>query len=353
MTDCKQTPTIRVGRAKLIFLAIWLALILLSTAWTALNRSSHLTYSSSPSISWRYLPPPIGGGMVRHVVVVDQRWGRIYVLGGKTGNITSDKVYYASLLTDGAITGWSSSDMPAKLYSAAGVANQGWIFMAGGYDDTNGVYTSSVYSAHPDPSTGWIARWDSKSNLPISVANHNLVTYGDYLYSVGGQTAVGSATPALANVYYASFDRVSGNVDPWIATTSLLTPTAGHAAVVHNGKLYIVGGFTKNTSGVKSGLSAVVYGTINTGGSINGWASTAPLPISLYQHAALVSGDYIYVIGGYDDTNKILSSAVYRAPIRANGALGDWEEVSQTIRHNLRLSEVCQGAVFVQFMAIR
>jgi len=331
MINCEQAPTFRVGRTRLIILTIWLALMLLSTAWTVLNRSSYLTHHSSPPISWQRLSPPTSEGLVRHVVVIDRRWDRVYVLGGKTvvGDVTSDKVYYASLLVHG-ISRWDSSNMPALLYSTAGVASQGRIYLAGGYDDTNKVYTTTVYSAQPDQYTGKIARWDLESSLPVSVANHSLVAYGGYLYLVGGQTRVGDATPTLSHVYCAKIDSINGGIANWISTTPLLTSTAGHATVVHNGNLYVLGGFTKSGPS-KVGLTTVVYGEIDSmNGSIRRWASTKPLPVPLYHHAAIVSGNYIYVIGGYDDSSKQPSSAVYRAQMDTAGALEDWEEVSQT-----------------------
>jgi uncharacterized repeat protein (TIGR01451 family) len=294
----------------------------------------------------------VPGSLVRHVVIIDQCLDRIYVLGGKVGGLTSNKVYYAAFLTDGMITGWSSSDMPAMLYSAAGVASQGWIYLAGGYDDTYKVYTNSVYSARPNPYTGRIAGWYLRSTLPTRVANHSLVACGDYLYLVGGQSVVGGATPTLADVYYARFDPTSGSVGNWVPAESLLTPTAGHAAIIHDGKLYVVGGFTKNTSG-KLGLADVTYGEIDpTNSSIKGWISTSPLPTSLYHHAAIASGDYMYVIGGYDDNAKRPSSSIYRAQIDASGALSDWQKVSQPVvslpplqRHGADISG--DGSIYV------
>jgi uncharacterized repeat protein (TIGR01451 family) len=332
LTSGKQSPAIQVGRIKFIVLAIWLALTLLSTAKVVLNRSNHLTHNPAPSIGWRRSSSPIQEGLTQHVVVIDQRHDRIYALGGKTdGGVVSDKAYYASLLADGATAGWDSCDMPARLYCTAGVASQGRIYLAGGYDVAKGTYTSSVYTAYPDSSTGQIKRWyELTSSLSVSVVSHSLIASGDYLYLIGGQTVVPSAASVLADVYYAKLDPIGGSVGTWVTATSLLTPTAGHSSVVYNKRLYVVGGFTEDPPGNYFVLKTVVYGEINSvDGTVKAWAPTHSLTTPLYNHATVVSGDYIYVIGGYDNGQNP-SSAVYRAHIEATGALSAWKEVTQT-----------------------
>jgi len=69
--------------------------------------------------------------------------------------------------------------------------------------------------------------------------------------------------------------------------------------------------------------SAVYSAPINANGSVGSWTTQAnSLPVQLVAATSVVSGGYVYIMGGFNGGGE--SSAVYSAPINANGSVGSW-----------------------------
>lgn len=95
----------------------------------------------------------------------------------------------------------------------------------------------------------------------------------------------------------------------------------GHRAVQYKGNIYVSGG---NTSPAAStGLNTVHYTTIQADHTLADWQTTTALPAKLFFHGMVALNDYMYVIGGLDNT-ATQNDTVYKAHIKQDGTLGSW-----------------------------
>jgi N-acetylneuraminic acid mutarotase len=143
---------------------------------------------------------------------------------------------------------------------------------------------------------------------------HNVVATRAAVYALAG-TGAGSA-PVL------EVERFDGR--EWAAETTL--PGAGlnaPASVVHDGRIYVVGGFNTVTNVPTDRVHVYDLKTRR-------WREAAPLPAPRGGHAAVVLGGRIHVVGGGNSVSTIADHSVYdpatdswsdRAPLpRAKGS---------------------------------
>lgn len=110
-------------------------------------------------------------------------------------------------------------------------------------------------------------------------------------------------------------------INNWTPVAPLPALLANRDAVVQGDYLYMVGG--KNTS---EKPSAEVYTTqMQTDGSLAAWTSTTRLPTPVYLQATVATQSHIYVIGGWDGSQT--RSEVWRAAF-TTGGVGAWEKIS-------------------------
>ncbi|MBM3127060.1 MAG: hypothetical protein FJ009_00310 [Chloroflexi bacterium] len=128
-------------------------------------------------------------------------------------------------------------------------------------------------------------------------------------------TITGAITaPGWQTVTHSPLDIPLGSTQAVISTTA------------SGGYLYVIGGYTTDLIVT----STILYKALNLNGALpSGAWSPAELPPSpapgdpLYWHQAFVRNGYLYIVAGAD-TSGNPGNAIYRAPIQANGALGDW-----------------------------
>lgn len=243
--------------------------------------------------------------------------GYIYSFGGWNDGAPTATVYYAPIESDGTIGPWqTTTQLPAarSAYEDA-LASNGYVysFSAG----TDGLPTSTVYT--PINSNGTIGTWQTTTQLPATPFAQNLVNNG-YLYSLGG-TSGGVYT---STVYYAPINS-NGTIGAWQTTTQLplLANTAAQTAFVNDGYMY----WLEAPSGVYT--STIYYAPINSNGTIGSWQTTTPLPVSVggsYQ-ATLVNSGVVYSFGGNNGTSY--TANVYYAPINSDGTIGAWQTTTQ------------------------
>jgi len=69
------------------------------------------------------------------------------------------------------------------------------------------------------------------------------------------------------------------------------------------------------------------YGINTTSGNLGSWSlETNTLPVALSSSHCVVTKNKVYLIGGYDDTNKITTNAIYTTQIDSSGNLGTWSQ---------------------------
>lgn len=138
---------------------------------------------------------------------------------------------------------------------------------------------------------------------------HAVVTVGDGIYAIGGTGEAGAPVLAVER-----FDGASWHDESTLPGDGLNAP----AAVAIGSSIYIIGGF-KTTTNVPT-ADVLVYDT-----RTRRWTTVAPLPAPRGGHAAVVLDGRIHVIGGGNSRSTLADHSEYdpahaswtdRAPLR-------------------------------------
>jgi hypothetical protein len=246
--------------------------------------------------------------------------GYLFVLGGSTdaSGTPTTAVYRGTLNADGSVAAWSAAgNLPIALHSAGAALFNGDIYIAGGAT-TGNTAVANVYRSRID-SNGALGAWQSLAALPTPRSYHGFLSFGEYLYSFGGETsAVGpndstNTGTMLSEVDYAKVDLHTGALNPpsWTMGASLKKAVSKHTAAQGGGNVLITGGIY---NGASSGSTEESYAQLNSDGSVgafNGATGSHTIVSAggkdLFNHAAISYVDglgvaHIMVIGG-DDVN--------------------------------------------------
>lgn len=176
-----------------------------------------------------------------------------------------------------------------------------------------------------------ITQWNSTTALPEGLASTDAVTYGDFIYAVGGKN---NSEAGIAAIYGARL-KTDGGLENWTVVGQLPLPLYLHATVVAGDALFVIGGWDGQ------GTRAEVWrAPILSDGRIGGWAAMPPYPTTLDLHDAVVFNGRIYVAGGWNGTQA--QQAVYAAPLQGSG-LGPWQRVGDLPQTLYRLAITTDG----------
>ena len=160
----------------------------------------------------------------------------------------------------------------------------------------------------------------------------------DRLYVLGGAT---NATVDV--VRYASIDG-DGAIGAWQTAPSLPQPLYRHAVTAYNNVIYVVGGFNSSTS---QASSAVYYARVNSNGSLGPWQN-ASLPTARFYHRAVIHDGRLLVLGGIHGTTEL--AEVISAVIDFDGRPLPWErepDLPETLQRSSAVSVSRDGSDFV------
>ena len=137
--------------------------------------------------------------------------------------------------------------------------------------------------------------WETAPPLLHGRSAHALVTDGESVYALGGTGANGEPVVAV--------ERFDG--ERWREETTL--PGEGlnaPAAVLLEGRIYVIGGFGTTTNVATTDVH--VYELAK-----RTWSEAAPLPAARGGHAAVVLDGKIHVVGGGDEVSTLALHSVY------------------------------------------
>ena len=237
------------------------------------------------------------------------------------------------------IDNWLETAPISKRASHTCVENNGFLYVTGGY-----YYSGSVLVCLDDVnyarinSDGTIESWNNTTPFGIRPRrSHTSVIYNNYLYIIGGD----STTYSLDDVQYAKI-LPTGGIDSWQTTTSLPEARFAHTSVTYGNYLYIIGGFTSHCA------SDIIFTIINNDGTIGSWNSTTSMPFGRCDHTSFVSNGFIYVIGGrecddnyYADATRYLNDVLF-AKINSDGTIDSW---NSTFRWYVIMA-ICMTTIF-------
>jgi N-acetylneuraminic acid mutarotase len=212
---------------------------------------------------------------------------------------------------------WTSiGDLPEQLGMFSSVVVNDSVYIIGGEKVVNGtVYRRNTVCFAHIQSDGSLSSWVSTTPLPEERSNSATVEYADKIYVIGGGKT--SWWMEQDQVWYASV-KADGTIDQWLSTTSLPYHATGHFAFVCNGRMYVMGGWTGY-----EWVSGGYYSQINPDGSLGSWTAIPPLPEYRREAQAIVHGNRVYVVGGYYITTA--KDTVFYADINSDGSVGTWK----------------------------
>ncbi len=272
------------------------------------------------------------------------------------GTVINDSILVTVLPSPVGYKTWITADvkLPQPIWDHASAIWNGYIYVAGGNSSCDGNYqdcgfTKKISYARINQD-GSIGVFNPAVSLPKTLRGHSMLAYNGYLYLIGGivQPQYGAPPyPDQANfetilneeVFY-SVINPDGSIGEWIKTASLPPPEKGIApekaglfaqsATVHNGYLYVTGGWSV---ALKKNVRNLLIGVINKDdGSILTWVHNPnlDLPYDLSKHvtvAVTVNGDnYLYIIGGNSGAigTQSFHKEIYFAKIADDGIPNNW-----------------------------
>jgi N-acetylneuraminic acid mutarotase len=144
--------------------------------------------------------------------------------------------------------------------------------------------------------------WTRESSLPGEGVNAPAAAaIGDDLFLIGGFGT--TSNRPVTNLW-----RYNTKTRQWTEAAPLPAPRGGHAAVVMEGHLHVIGG--------GNSVSTIDDHSIYDPRS-NSWSTGTPLPRSLGSPAAVVIGSKLYSIGGRSGPNDFGDVYVYDAATKA------------------------------------
>jgi hypothetical protein len=239
----------------------------LSTASLAASLASQISTSSSlaaqvQSLSISTAPP------------------RAHVVGGLS-NSTATRIFNGKSWT-------AARDMTTPRNSFFIGALGGTMYAAGGRTNQN-TFSASIEKFN---GTSWTTL---PATMSIARGNGAAVTLNNRLYFIGGN--VGGVAAGSSHSYSSLVETFNGITVS--GAQSMTVARSSFDAAVHNGMIYVVGGFNNN-------------GVLATSEVFNGaaWAAIASLTRPRFQHCVMAWNGGIYVVGGLNITGSVTPISV-------------------------------------------
>jgi hypothetical protein len=278
--------------------------------------------------------------------------GYIYVIGGCStldcttpGTDTLTSVQYAPLNSDGAVGAWAATtqSLPAARRSHGSVAYNGYVYVIGGVDNTN-TKSATVYYAPLGSNGNITTAWSTTNSLNLPNFEFSTAQYNGYIYVAGGNNSVDGNT---TKTEYAQITS-NGTLSAWTVDVggNFTTARLHHASVAYNGYLYIMGGDNGAGCTASASFQDVQYAPLNADGSVGTWSNSHSLvhATTLTTQGAVAYNGYVYLTsgchgGGYE-------WGMQRAPIAANGKLGQWQLIASTMDSDRYAAVINNGYLY-------
>ncbi len=226
--------------------------------------------------------------------------------------------------------------LPTARSGLDAVFANGLVYVTGGLGA--GDTTLGEVLTAPVGSSGDVGAFTSSTNQIAPRHGHASVVFNGVLYVIGG------AVQGVGNLFSIQMSKLNsaGLPGPFTSTTNVPFARTGHCAVASNGYLYVAGG-----DGVSS-FSDVQVARFNPDGTLGAFSATTPLPYATANHACVVSSGRFYVIGGFDlNAQSSASGVVNSAPINADGRLGAFVSTASVPGRTGHRAVVMNGALYV------
>ena len=185
------------------------------------------------------------------------------------------------------------------------------IYVIGGVDEKGFLKECEWTTIRAD---GTLEEWKPSSPLNIERAYAGVVAFNRYVYVIGG---AGGRDGRPLDTVERAWIKPDGSLDEWVLEENrLTTPRFGAATIVSGGYVYAIGGYAENP------LRTVERARINPDGSLGRWEPVGYIPKASYMLATVKHREHIYLIGGR--TAEGASKDVFFTELEGDGSLKDW-----------------------------
>ena len=215
--------------------------------------------------------------------------------------------------------------------SQAAVVVDNRLYLLGGY---GGRAADEVCQANLESE---LSLWRvSPRSLPAKVTGLTAAALDDRIFSIGGyETGVREKDQGPRDSVWVAQLGPDGEIAPWQRSRTLPQPLHRAVALTAGDQLLVIGGETtkevregKETAKAPVVLDTVYSASLEAGATLGRWRKLVSLPRPLRDHAALVAGDLVLVLGGWNqETGE--SDAIFAARLRPEGGLGQWKEIGK------------------------
>lgn len=210
-----------------------------------------------------------------------------------------------------SIADWSATtSLPSTRRKHQVVTWRNYVYCVGGNP------SSYVYRASQQ--TNGVSEWTSLNSMPVALKDMAVIATQTHLIVAGGRNANG-----VSDKIYSVAINDDGSIGTWKELPfSLPQPCWGARAVEALGHIYIVGG--ANTDTENDATEKVYRLIVNAKGEVTGITEVTNLPEARNGHAVTVYDSKIIVTGGYD-TDFTPKNTVYTVAVNLDGSLGTWQ----------------------------
>src|SRR5437867_4218561 len=215
-----------------------------------------------------------------HFAVFDFTNGEMYVSNEGSNTVSAISISHP---TPGTWTTEAPRPVTAEGLGAAVVGST--VFAIGG-----GPFPSSCHNDAYDTTKN---TWSSKAPMPVCVAEPaGIVSVGGLIYVISGGCQAMSPCPSPVGVQAVTpaVQIYDPRTDTWSMGAPIPTPRLRAGTAVHDGKIYVIGGYN----------GGIIYNVVEVYDVVtNTWATVASMPTFREGLLAATVGDNIFAIGGF------------------------------------------------------
>ena len=193
--------------------------------------------------------------------------------------------------------------LPQATASFGAVASDGWMYVYGGHVSPTHSYSTEAVSGAFNRWNLSTRMWESLPGGP-GLQGVGLAAFDGKIYRAGGMQPVnrkGEPEDQRSVAEVASFDPAARR---WTSLAPLMTPRSSHDVLTVGSQLFVIGGWTMRGKEPVVWLDTIEVLDLSAPGAA--WKSV-PMPVRRRAFIAAALGQQIYVIGGMDDKNRILT----------------------------------------------
>jgi hypothetical protein len=310
----------------------------ITTAWQQFTCSftTGATQNATSSVYLRQTASAINNIYIDGAVLVTGTTALTYDAGGTNINVQSLSSAIAINNTNtGELQPWqlNANALPANREDAATIISNGFIYEIGGFDGTN--RQNSVYYAKMN-ADGSVAAWSTMATgiLSNAVAQNRqypgATVANGYMYVIGGF----DGTQANSSVFYSKLNS-DGTTGTWYCQGTITAAGCGTgglpvnsnglpaakvapSVVVSGGFIYVLGGCTDSAATCATPSTVNYYARLRADGSTGPWTSTGALSSARGMGSAVFANGNIYFLGGRNSTG---TTVVDKSAIASDGSL--------------------------------